>query len=307
MIPAQSKTKPLRGTIIMVVILVILIILAAAFGWWRARQASGDVPFANLMDRVDHITINNGDQKIDLVQNDTNWSVASANNQIANQSYISTILTTLPDMVVKEIVSRNPDKQSTYGFPDQAREVKLQSGDKVLADFWVGKPGPSWPSAYFRWHDSNDIYLVAANLSQMFGYQEWRDLHIASIPQGNIKSLTWSNGITVEKQDGGWQATMPQPFQVADDKLKTVLDNLSELNGRGISDQSVVDLNPAEMTFGLTVITTDDQQQQFGFWREDDMEGGDYHYLVTYSGKNMVYEMSKYVAENMEKTAASLQ
>jgi len=294
-----NKAKVSQANTILIIVLVVLIILSVVIVFINSHKST-NTPLSNLINKVDSIEVVNNGEVNSLVKNDDQWVLANHNDQAAKQEYVQAIFSAFDDLIVTDVVSSNPDKQSVYEVDDSGIKVVMKSGDKVLEDFIIGKNGPSWPSSYIRWQNEDDVYLVRQTLPQLFGWGDWRNMTIVQLSPDLITELSWSNGLHIIKQDDAWQVVEPKELSIEETKIKTVLDNLANLEGTDIADINAGDLNQTEADFILEVKTTDEATYRLAFWNHPKDEG-DYDYYVVKEGDDNVYILSKYIAENMEK------
>ncbi|MFW0862109.1 MAG: DUF4340 domain-containing protein [Candidatus Komeilibacteria bacterium] len=287
------KTNIILGAVLVVLIIVVSIVMLFV------NLSGSDKSLSGLDKKVDSIEITNSEETNILLLQSGQWVLGNYNNQPVKQENVIDIFSTLNTLEIGNIVSSNPDKQSVYQVDDSGIKVVMKNGDKVVEEFVVGKNGPSWPSSYIRFSGNNDVYLVRQMLPQIFGLKEWRELTIAQINSGLIKGLKWSNGLEVVKEDTGWKVVNPEEFVVDETKLKSVLDNLSNLEAIDIADIRAWDLNGQDADFILEVVT-DGVNYKIAYYRHD-REEGDYDYYTVKEGDDNVYVLTKYIAENMNK------
>lgn len=320
--PVTGRPEIFRTTVILAVILVVLVITVLAISWF-AQSDKSDKPLANLRSQVEIMEITRLDETNILVRQAPNnnelstgqadkWVVANHNNQVANQQYVQEIFDTLDNLIVIEVISKNPDKQSIFQVNDSGIQVVMKVGDKVVKHFWIGKNGLIWPSSYFRFEGDDKVYLVKAILPQLFGWTEWRDMIVMQLGNDLISELKWSNGLKIVKEDGVWKVKEPKEFDIEENKIATVLNNLADLRGSDIADKKAWELDQNDVSFVLEIKTTDDVNYKLTYWYHEkeslvkdgtsaSLQDGDYDYYVVREGNDTVYILSKYVAENMEK------
>ncbi len=271
---------------------------AAVLMVWKIIDSS-DRPLAGLANKAETVEIVYQGETTVLAKQDAGWVVASQDNQVADQAAVAEVFSTLADLDFTDVASRNTDRQALYQVDASGWEITVKKGEKVLAHFWVGKNGPAWPSSYLRLADSAEVFLVRANLPQIFGLSDWRDMTIVQIDNSLVTELFWNNGLRIAKTETGWQITSPYELTITEDKIKTVLNNLSNLQASDLATLKSSDLTQTA-DFILEVKTSDNQTQRLSFYRHD-LEAGGYDYYVTREGGDLVYILSKYVAENLEK------
>jgi Domain of unknown function (DUF4340) len=288
-----SKTNKFLG-----IVLVFLIVVVIALSLFSINSKSATL--SDLQKKVDTIEITRLGETNILILQDDKWADAVHNNQIIKQEYVLDVFTTLDRMIVDDVISNNPEKQSVYQVDDSGTHVVMKSGDRIITSFVVGKNGPSWPSSYLRIEDSNDVYLVREMLSQIFGWSDWRNKTIMQLNSDLIQGLKWSNGLEIIQEEGEWKSILPKELVVEETKIQTVFDNLSNLEAIDIADIEVWNLNQQDADFVLEIYSNDNTSSKLAFWNHPKDEG-DYDYYVVREGDDSVYVLSKYVAENMEK------
>lgn len=299
MLSKMNKQKNVIKVNIILGALLIILILVVVLVMLFVNLNRLDKSFYGLDKKVNSIEITNGGETNILVLQSGQWVVGNHNNQLAKPGTVEDMLATLSSLEINNIVSSNPDKQSVYQVDDSGIKVVMKNGDKIVEEFIVGKNGPSWPSSYIRFSEDNDVYFVRQTLSQIFGLREWRNMTIVQLDSSSIKGLKWSNGLEIIKEDNEWKVVSPEEFVIEEAKLKTVLDNLSNLQALDIADIMAWDLNDQEADFILEVVTKD-VNYKIAYYRHN-KEEGDYEYYTVKEGDDNVYILTKYVAENMNK------
>jgi hypothetical protein len=160
------------------------------------------------------IEISRGNYKDELARKgDDEWVVASEDDYPADEEGIRECLEMIKNLDTANLVSSDPDKQDRFEISDEKgiRVKILASGDKPLADFLIGKRGPTYRSYYFRETGHNNIYLAYENLLDSFNreHSTWKDKTIFDFPSEdarelNIKSDEGSIKLVKNLEEDAW-------------------------------------------------------------------------------------------------------
>jgi hypothetical protein len=137
-----------------------------------------------------------------------------------------------------ELASSNKDKKVSFGFDDPS-QVKITQGEKVY-EFLIGKATDDFTGSYVSLADSDKVYRLAGNLTNVFANKDWRDGQIFSFSKDRANKVRFQYGktqFTVEKKDNKWAGVSPKKFTVSEEKLNKVLTVLENLRSADIPAQ----------------------------------------------------------------------
>lgn len=140
-----------------------------------------------------------------------------------------------------ELVSSNKENKKEFQTDDTGWRVKLYQGEKILADFIVGKQSADFLKVYLAPADSANTYAAETGLLDVLDEEEWRDQTIFSSAEENISKIRFQypeREFTVEKKNEKWQGTLPYGFPASEDKVKKVLEIMSGLKAVAIPEQT---------------------------------------------------------------------
>ncbi|MFH1667724.1 MAG: DUF4340 domain-containing protein [Candidatus Komeilibacteria bacterium] len=305
-IDGPNRVKPSflkRTTIVLASILAILVIVAGAY-YFFSNQTKTSTPFAGLESKVTKIEIKQMDTTNVLAKQGDFWVVASSNDALANQVYFSDIWQALDQLNVTEVASTNPANQADLQVDGSGLVVQLFADDEVFSHFYIGRNGPgTMPSSYLRFEGENKVYLVDILLTRLFGYLEWRDLIVSQIDSETINELKWNDGLHFVKEEDGWKMLTPEEKGIDEAQLTELLVSLGDLKAIDIAEIKMTDLDAESSSFAIEVKTSNNGLWRFAFWQHN-LESGDYDYYAIREGSDTVYVMSKYVVENLLKSAS---
>jgi len=158
------------------------------------------------MDQVTVIELNKADASVRLEQRDQRWVVASEGDYPADPDGVTQMLDTAKALRLSDLASAKAKTHDLFEVNDD-KGLKVSFRDqegKALAEFYVGKRGESYGTAYFRKAGEDNTYLVAKNLASIFDRSSdtWKDKAIARFEPNEARALTLKSGnetLTLEK------------------------------------------------------------------------------------------------------------
>jgi len=277
--------KP-KTTLLLAVVLVVLggIAILTTRSSHKSLAPEGKPVFKDFdAEMVDGITIDGKGRTVDLRKKATGWVVASDGDHEADPKPPEQILEAMKGFTTTARVSTSPERQAAFEVDSTGIMVRLKEGDKTVAQFMVGKPGPDYMSAYVRPVPGNDVYLIPSYLRSVVdrGDETWRNLNVLSLDAANILSFKARNEkttIAAEKDaSGSWQLTEPSPGRAKTDMIGMVLRSLAQFRASGFADSSItptevglipdttrIEVRTSDGTlYGLTVGTMNDKRQSY--------------------------------------------
>jgi len=187
----------------------------------------------------------------------------------ADSSSVDQMLSKIVDMKRDDLISQNPDKQSTFEV-DAASGTYVEVFDKQqksIGKFYIGKTGPSYQSHYVRMVGSDDVYTVGGSIKYSFftDQKRWSDKRVQSIAQSEIESFT-----VVHNQDTAYTATFftdtaqakvwhfagDSTDTIASQKINPILTELSSMSASEVVAATESTLELAGLQEPLTTILT---------------------------------------------------
>jgi hypothetical protein len=160
------------------------------------REGSGPM-FAIDSAAVDKIELISPEGSVRLERQTGKWFVVLPLRAKASPSAIERAVQQVKILEAKNIVSSNPAKHSLFQVDTTGTEIRLWEGEKIAADFILGKPAQSYGRSYVRRLHSAEV-AEAAVLRSVFGrsVRDWRDKTIAEAVRMNIAEVSYQFGDT---------------------------------------------------------------------------------------------------------------
>jgi hypothetical protein len=249
-----------------------------------------------------------------LAQTPAGWVVASADSFPADTAEVNKVIAALQGMIVKELVSTNPQKHQVFQVDSVSgvRVMAIAQNKDTVADVIVGKNGTDYNSTYFRPRQSKNVYLYDQNLRSLFSKNSvnWRDTYVLKLDRENVTRLTLEYpGQTLElakSNDGVWKIAKPQESAAKQNLVNDMINTVAMLNSKDMQR-----LNLADATYGFnkspcTVTVTDKNNNRFvlvvGAYNEKDKD-----YFIKNNFRNYVYKINDYQANSIMKRFEELE
>lgn len=179
----------------------------------KKREQSGQA-YGNFdVKKVKRIEITRGEKKDILAGVANGWVVETEANYPADSEAVDKALKAAMKLSCGSEVASGDDQLVRFELEkDKAMEVRLlDEKSKPLADFYVGKKGPTYSSSYFRKADDKKVCLAYENLIALFDRTSdtWRDKNIFNFNPADCKTLKIEDGATVlwldkNAENGKW-------------------------------------------------------------------------------------------------------
>ncbi|MBK8981410.1 MAG: DUF4340 domain-containing protein [Ignavibacteria bacterium] len=252
--------------------------------------------------KTDRIEIVNNGAKIVLSKATGEWRMTEPRDYRTVSSHVENAVSNLANMKLESIVSKNPEKQDSYGFDESNKAVitVFASGNKV-SEFLLGNSA-SLTASYVKKPDSENIY-IAENFDRnnlvKLDPNEWLDKNILSIPKQSVNSISWTmpgESFTAEKNEAG-------NFYIGTDSagknFDGILNLLERLQTTGFSDTTLSD----QTEFTSKVIIDTGTKTELNFLKLDTTP---VKYLLTISGDKQIYEVEESYVNNLLKSRKDL-
>lgn len=241
---------------------------------------------------VDGITVHSSSSNFIIQKQGGEWYLLEPMRSKADQQAVTSIISTMKNLIVKNIVSSNPEKQSLFQVDSSSTKVLITENGKMITAFFVGKPGVGYTDTYVRREGEQNVLLVDANISQLFvkTLKEWRDKTILKIPQENIHELNYQYGDTVFSillQNGTW---MVGKDTAQASTVSSVVSSFSQLNADDFLDSA-----HAATKKIMAQISSGSDFLRIAYDKQANK------YLVQYSGSTQWYVLEKWKGDQLLK------
>lgn len=283
-----------RSTLILAGILVILIIAAFLVlqrpGERSVASDQGGTLVSYDSAKVDRIEVRTATGVTTLQRESSGWMLTSPLRAKGDESSIHQLLAKGKAIVLKAMVSDNPQKQSVFQVDSTGTLVTMFEGGNERVAFRVGKMGPSYTETYVRREGSNEVYLADGMLLYLFAKQprDWRDKTILKVPQETIRNVRFQYGDTtfaLAFRDSLW---LLDGTPASESPVRSLLGGLANLNADDFVDTTIA--TPPPLT---AVIDVDGTQIRFH------KNTATNNYFVMTSLGPQVYEMQGWHADQV--------
>lgn len=195
------------------------------------------------IDLIDKIEIINQGKILALAKQNQKWKYGDSKDFYADASVMAKVFNELKLAAESpmELVSNNLERKSEFKTDNSGLKIKIYQEDNKTANFIVGNTASDYASSYISSPESAATYAVKADLSSAFNPVDWRDFTIFSTPTEKINKIRFqypNREFTVELKDGKWSGILPDKFIVKPEKIKPILDIISNLKAEEIPAQT---------------------------------------------------------------------
>jgi hypothetical protein len=266
------------------------------------RQAQNVVNFSR--DKIDGITIQNGDDKIELRRYDQKWRLEVPVKDQADSLAVDNLLsdleswqkdTTIP---AKEI-DADKNKLVEYGLNKPKLRLKL-NGNGAPAEIWFGKDAALEGKMYVRLENSKDTFLVPQSIKKEIEKKadEFRDKKLTDLTATQVSKLVIkiaAGEMELQKKGEHWEIVKPLRARADDQKVGDLIAQITTARIQQFVADDRGDLHPyglAEARGSVTLFGLDDKQGQIlqiGTAPEKEKE----QVYVRFSPRSFVYTLPK--------------
>ncbi len=219
------------------------------------RQAQNVVNFSK--DKIDGITIQNGDDKIDMRKIDNKWRLQAPIKDQADSSLITNLLFDLESwqkdatISAKEIES-DKNKLNEFGLNKPKLRLKL-SGPGAPPEIFFGKDAALEGKIYVRFENSKEAYLASQSIKQAIEKKadDFRDKKLTDLNAAQVARVVVKTGVgemELEKKGDHWEILKPLRARGDDQKISDLIAQVTTAH----IQQFVADDHGDLHTYGLT-------------------------------------------------------
>ena len=282
-----------------------------------AARAGSDVapePFLNFdADSVDSVTVANAEGDIRLAKGEDGWQLPDGIP--ADGDKVKTALDKLAEADGGWPVANSAATAERFEVTEDnhQRHIQLAAGDDTLADFYLGT-SPGYRKVHARRADDDAVYAIGfANYEAGVTASDWLDRSLLQA-EGAVTGLRRVDGFGLAKDDDGdWTvASGDAPATGLDaGKTETLAGRFTGLSVLGISDADLPDAPHVAFSLDdeageLLLSVYRFRQAPAGDAEEDEDAEPRHDYVATSNRVAGAYDISSYVAEQMDVTLADL-
>jgi hypothetical protein len=195
-----------------------------------ARQAQKVLNFDR--EKIDRITIQNGDDKIGLRRTGDKWRLETPINDQADSSLISSLLFDLESwqkdatISAKEIEA-DKNKLTEYGLTKPKLRLKL-SGPGAPAEILFGKDAALEGKMYVRFDNSKEALIVTQTVKKAIDKkpEDFRDRRLTNLLLGQVGRVvlkTPAGEMELQKKNEHWDILKPLRARADDQKVNDLI------------------------------------------------------------------------------------
>jgi len=178
------------------------------------------------------ITIQNGDNKLDLQKAEGVWKITHPLADRADSALIQTLLTSLESLRHSSKIEISPaqekEKFKEFGVAESDLHLKLKSDSGKTTELLLGKDSAIDRKIYVRQQGSNTVYVINSSLRTYLSKKndDFRDTKLSDIPSQHIQRLsikTQEGELELERKNNHWEIVKPLRARAADQKVNDLI------------------------------------------------------------------------------------
>src|SRR5947207_7615238 len=275
-----------------------------------AREAQDVVKFSR--DKVTGISIQNGDDKIDIRRHDDKWRLEMPIKDQADAAAVNNLLADIESWQKDATISAkemeaDKSKIADFGLGQPKLRLKL-SGEKAPPEIWFGKEAALEGKMYVRFANSKETFLVNQSVRKAidkkpedFRDRKLTDLIMAQVARAVLK--TPAGEMELQKKNDHWEIVKPLHTRADDQKINDLIAQVTTARIQQFVADDKGDLHPyglAEPRGSLTLFAQDDKQGQTLQIGGVPEKGKDQVY-VRFSPRAFVYTLPKKIEEILNR------
>jgi len=259
-------------------------------------------------EKINGITIQNGDDKIDLRRTGDKWRLETPINDQADASLISSLLFDLESwqkdatISAKEIEA-DKNKLTEYGLTKPKMRLKL-SGPGTPAEILFGKDAAFEGKMYVRFENSKEVLIVTQTVKKAIDKkpEDFRDRRLTDLLLGQVGRVvlkTPAGEMELQKKNEHWDILKPLRARADDPKVNDLIAQVTNARIEQFVADDRGDLHPyglAEPEGSITLFGQDDkkgQMLQIGAVPEKQKD----QVYVRFTSRGFVYTLPKKIEE----------
>src|SRR5205814_6824821 len=257
------------------------------------------------------ITIQNGDDRIDIRRHDDKWRLEMPIKDQADAAAVNNLLADIESWQKDATISAkemeaDKSKIADFGLGQPKLRLKL-SGEKAPPEIWFGKEAALEGKMYVRFANSKETFLVNQSVRKAidkkpedFRDRKLTDLIMAQVVRAVLK--TPAGEMELQKKGDHWDVVKPLHTRADDQKVGDLIAQVTTARIQQFVADDKGDLHPyglAEPRGSITLFTQDDkagapgQTLQIGGAAEKEKE----QVYVRFASRGFVYTLPKKIEE----------
>jgi hypothetical protein len=261
--------------------LVLFVIAAAVFAYLvfvernrpgteeSAQRAQNVVNFSR--DKINGLTIQNGDDKIDIRRHDDKWRLEIPIKDQADGSVVNNLLQDLENWQKDASISAkemeaDKNKLADYGLANPKLRLKLVGPD-APPEIFFGKDAALEGKMYVRFENSKETFLASQSVKKAIDKkpEEFRDRKLTDLIMAQVVRVvlkTSAGEMELQKKGDHWDIARPLHTRADDQKVSDLIAQVTTARIQQFVADDRGDLHPyglAEPRGALTLFAQDDK------------------------------------------------
>src|SRR6266550_6894723 len=259
-------------------------------------------------DKIDGITIQNGDDKIDIRRHDDKWRLETPIKDQADASSIQSLLFEIDEWRKDATISAketeaDKNKMAEYGLNKPKLRLKL-AGKDAPPEILFGKDAALEGKMYVRFENSKEALLVGQSVKKAIDKkpEDFRDRKLTDLNTTQVSRVllkTKAGEMELQKKEDHWEIVKPLRARGDDQKINDLIAQVTIAHIEQFVADDRGDLHPyglAEPRGSVTLFGQDDKQGQMlqiGSAPEKQKE----QVYVRFTSRGFVYTLPKKIEE----------
>jgi hypothetical protein len=267
------------------------------------------------------ITLQRGEQRVELVSKDGRWLVANSDDFPVMQPRLAALLLALRGAQVQEEKTSNPEYHQRLGLSADSEppvlQVTLDTGDSKLGLLYGNSVGQG---QLLRLVDTDQVLLINRPLNISVNSHDWLDLQVSSIGLEQVAKATWqyADGETLalekaEQGDYNFRLAGQAAAEGQERKLNSTVLALANLRAQDVSLRSALSLPQPSLSMQLSTwagsqLNASLYQIDNQYWLTiDSLQQNDEQPLEARADPRWAYQLSVAQHDQLTLRAADLQ
>ncbi len=190
----MNKLKTYREFIILAVIALVLL---AYIIFRSSGNINYKLPEIDIIDKdsVSSLTIDGQEASYIFEKDGDDWYI-QPENWLANASTVNTILNSLTEIKVVDLISSSGNPALYDLSEDKRFTVKAYSGDEMVRELYVGKVSSSGVYTYIMFPGDGNVYSIRGSLPSSVGSgkEDMREKQIIKVQKSDLQKMTFTSG-----------------------------------------------------------------------------------------------------------------
>lgn len=283
-----------------------------------AREAQNVVNFSR--DKITGITIQNGDDKIDIRRHEDKWRLEMPIKDQADATAVNSLLSDVENWQKDATISAkemeaDKSKIADYGLAQPKLRLKL-SGEKAPPEIWFGKEGALEGKMYVRFANSKETFLVNQSVKKAIDKkpEDFRDRKLTDLIMAQVARVvlkTPAGEMELQKKGDHWDIVKPLHTRADDQKVGDLIAQVTTARIQQFVADDKGDLHPyglAEPRGSITLFAQDEkpgapgQSLQIGGIPEKEKD----QVYVRFASRGFVYTLPKKIEEVLKSNPDDL-